>query len=366
MAFREKAGKFGMYILCAAGGAAALFLLLRYLLPAFAPFILSFILALILQKPVNFLEKKCRVPRAISSALLVLLLLGLICWGIAALLGALIRESAEFISELTSGSADYLAEISALADKIGGAVDRIIGDIFPAAEGGVDTAGMMRSLFLSALSTAATTVSRWVAHTVSTMPRALVFFIALVFSGIYFCADYPKIRAFVAEKLSGRLKKYSLHIRKEGIVAAASYAKSYFAIFLLTFAELLLGFVIIGQKYAPMLAFVIAIVDILPVLGVGTVLLPWTAGLLLAGNGAKALEIGIIYLVITVVRQIAEPRIVGSVTGLHPALTLMCMYSGLRLAGAAGMIVFPIAAALAVKLSQAFSREREAEKGEAT
>ena len=280
MAFREKAGKFGMYLLCAAGGAAALFLLLRYLLPAFAPFIFSFILALILQKPVNFLEKKCRVPRALSSALLMLLLLGLLCRGIAALLAVLIRESADFISELTSGDADYLAEISALADKIGGAVDRIIRDIFPAAEG-VDTAGMMRSLFLSALSAAATTVSRWVAHTVSAMPRALVFFIVLVFSGIYFCADYPKIRAFVAGKLSGRLKKYSLHIRKEGIVAAAGYAKSYFVIFLLTFAELLLGFVIIRQKYAPMLAFVIATVDILPVLGVGTVLLPWTAGLLL-------------------------------------------------------------------------------------
>lgn len=363
MAFREKAGKFGMYLLCAAGGAAALFLLLRYLLPAFAPFIFSFILALILQKPVNFLEKKCRVPRALSSALLMLLLLGLLCRGIAALLAVLIRESADFISELTSGDADYLAEISALADKIGGAVDRIIRDIFPTAEG-VDTAGMMRSLFLSALSAAATTVSRWVAHTVSAMPRALVFFIVLVFSGIYFCADYPKIRAFVAGKLSGRLKKYSLHIRKEGIVAAAGYAKSYFVIFLLTFAELLLGFVIIRQKYAPMLAFVIATVDILPVLGVGTVLLPWTAGLLLAGNGTKALEIAVIYLVITVVRQIAEPRIVGSVTGLHPVLTLMCMYSGLRLAGAAGMIVFPIAAALALKLSQAFSHDGGAKNGE--
>ena len=128
MAFREKAGKFGMYLLCAAGGAAALFLLLRYLLPAFAPFIFSFILALILQKPVNFLEKKCRVPRALSSALLMLLLLGLLCRGIAALLAVLIRESADFISELTSGDADYLAEISALADKIGGAVDRIIRD----------------------------------------------------------------------------------------------------------------------------------------------------------------------------------------------------------------------------------------------
>ena len=100
MAFREKAGKFGMYLLCAAGGAAALFLLLRYLLPAFAPFIFSFILALILQKPVNFLEKKCRVPRALSSALLMLLLLGLLCRGIAALLAVLIRESADVVSEL--------------------------------------------------------------------------------------------------------------------------------------------------------------------------------------------------------------------------------------------------------------------------
>ena len=113
-----------------------------------------------------------------------------------------------------------------------------------------------------------------------------------------------------------------------------------------------------------MLAFVIATVDILPVLGVGTVLLPWTAGLLLAGNGKKALEIAVIYLVITVVRQIAEPRIVGSVTGLHPVLTLMCMYSGLRLAGAAGMIVFPIAAALALKLSQVFSHDGGAKNGE--
>lgn len=152
----------------------------------------SFILALILQKPVNFLEKKCRVPRALSSALLMLLLLGLLCRGIAALLAVLIRESADFISELTSGDADYLAEISALADKIGGAVDRIIRDIFPAAEG-VDTAGMMRSLFLSALSAAATTVSRWVAHTVSAMPRALVFLLFL-YSPVYIFA--PIIRKY--------------------------------------------------------------------------------------------------------------------------------------------------------------------------
>lgn len=360
MSLREKAGKTGLVIVYIAAAGAAIFLILKYLLPAFAPFILSFFLAFLLQKPVGFLEKKLRVPRGLSSALLVLALLGLLCWGLATLFGALFRELAEFISGLTAGDAGYLSGLSALADKIGGFIDKVIGNIFPSAEGDVDTAGMMRSLLMSALSSVAATLSKWAAHIVSGAPKALVFFIVLVFSGIYFCADYPKIRAFASSKLSGKLKKYSLHIRKEGIVAAANYAKSYFAIFLMTFAELLLGFAVIRQKYALVLAFLIALVDIMPVLGVGTVLLPWTAGLLLIGNSMKAIQIGILYLVITVVRQIAEPRIVGSVTGLSPVVTLICMYSGLKLAGAAGMIFFPLAAALIIKLKQAFSHDTEA------
>lgn len=363
MAFREKAGKIAIYFIGAAALGAILLLFFRYLLPALAPFILSFIIALVLQKPVNFLEKKCRFPRALASVLLVLLLIGLLCFGVALLISALVRESAEFISELASGEAGYFADISALTDKIGDAVDRVIGNIFPAAEEELDTAGMMRSLLLSSVSAAATAVSRWLGHIVSAVPRAIVFFIALIFSGIYFCADYPKIRAFAESKLSGKLKKYSMHMRKEGIIAIVSCAKSYFAIFMMTFAELLLGFVIIGQKYAPMLAFIIAIVDILPVLGVGTVLLPWIGGLLIVGNTARALKIGAIYLVITIARQIAEPRIVGSATGLHPALTLICMYSGLRLVGVVGMIAFPLVAALIIRLWQAFSHENEAKNG---
>lgn len=354
MSFRDTAGKTGMKILYIAAGAAAVFVAVKFVIPAMLPFIISFILAMILQRPVNFCEKKLKIPRGVSSAFFVLGITAAVFAVLFAAFSSAVREAAEFISEAASGNSSFLSGFSALTDKIGAYGDRFIKQIFPEAGESINTADMLHSVFVSAVKKAAAFVSSVIAGTVSAMPRALIFFIALIFSGIYFCADYPKIRAFCASRLSGKMKKYSSYIKKEGLMAAAGCAKSYFLIFLLTFGELFLGFVLMRQKGAFLLALITALVDILPVLGTGTVLLPWAAALLIIGKGARALKLLILYAVITVIRQIAEPRIVGNVTGLHPALTLICMYSGLRLAGAAGMIFLPVTVAFALKITELF------------
>lgn len=116
--------------------------------------------------------------------------------------------------------------------------------------------------------------------------------------------------------------------------------------FLLTFGELFLGLLLLRERYAFLLAFLIALMDILPVLGVGTALLPWAIFRLLGGNTWGGVGLILLYAVITVVRQITEPHLVGKSIGLHPLVTLFAFFAGMKLFGFAGIFLGPIAALL--------------------
>ena len=109
----------------------------------------------------------------------------------------------------------------------------------------------------------------------------------------------------------------------------------------LTFIELFIGFSVIGVNYAFLAALGVALVDILPIFGAGTVLVPWGVVALLTGNRFTGLGLLVIWAVISVVRQFAEPRIVGKSLGVSPLLALLAMYGGFRLFGVSGMILSP-------------------------
>ena len=117
------------------------------------------------------------------------------------------------------------------------------------------------------------------------------------------------------------------------------YLRAYFFIFLLTFGELLLGFLLLRLNYAFWLAWVTALLDLLPVLGVGLVLLPFGIFELCTGQVLRGVGLLLLYAVITVVRQVVEPRWVGKSLGVHPLLLLFGIYAGLRIFGVAGLLV---------------------------
>jgi sporulation integral membrane protein YtvI len=123
--------------------------------------------------------------------------------------------------------------------------------------------------------------------------------------------------------------------------------RSYAILFLFTFSELLLGFVLLGEAYAFLLALVTALVDSLPVFGTGTVLLPLALYRFFTGDSHTATGFLILYAAVTVIRQILEPKILGKGVGMHPLLMLISMYAGLKLFGIFGMIVIPILAMIA-------------------
>ena len=111
---------------------------------------------------------------------------------------------------------------------------------------------------------------------------------------------------------------------------------------LITFVELSLGFLLIGQKNAILLGAIICVIDVLPVLGTGAVVIPWALISLFTGNIWKAIGLILIYIIITIVRNFLEPKVIGNQVGLHPLITLLSMFCGLKLLGIIGLFGFPL------------------------
>ena len=185
-------------------------------------------------------------------------------------------------------------------------------------------------------------VLKYAGSFVTSLPSALVFVIVTIVATYFMSTAFPIIKTFILKQCKPKTKDIILDIKFHFFNTVIKYLKSYFVLMMITFAELSVFFLIFGYKSAITLAFFISIVDILPILGVGTILIPWSIIELILGNPIQALIIIGIYLVITIVRQILEPKIIGDHVGLLPIVTLFCIYIGLQLFGVLGMFLLPI------------------------
>lgn len=177
---------------------------------------------------------------------------------------------------------------------------------------------------------------------ISSLPSALVFSIVTVVATFFTSATFPEIKKFIMLQFDSKRRELILDIKFYFVNTIVKYLKSYFILWMITFAELSVTFLIFGFQPAVTLAFVISLVDILPIFGVGTVLIPWFVVELIMGQPMRALIIIGIYLVITIVRQTLEPKVIGDHVGLPPIVTLFCIYIGLQLFGVVGMFLLPI------------------------
>lgn len=174
------------------------------------------------------------------------------------------------------------------------------------------------------------------------LPRFFISLFIFVFSSFYFAGDRDSLKSFALSLLSDSTHAKLSRIKKSFLESLKKYCKGYSILFLMTFSLLLLGLSILRVENAHLFALLIALVDILPVLGSGTVLLPWALFSLLIGKGKFALGLFVLYLVILVIRQFSEPKILGKSIGLHPILMLGIVIIGLNLFGIGGMILLPL------------------------
>ena len=182
------------------------------------------------------------------------------------------------------------------------------------------------------------------------LPSAALFLFTTLLAAYFTSAGRPSLRASLRRLMPGTWQERLGRVSGGLKTAFGGWLRAQGLLMLLTFGELALGFLLLRVEPALLLAGLTALVDALPVFGVGTVLLPWGAIALLLGDVRLGLGLLLLYGAVTLVRSLLEPRLVGKRVGLPPLAALACMYVGFRAFGVAGMVLAPLAGVLARQL----------------
>ena len=169
------------------------------------------------------------------------------------------------------------------------------------------------------------------------LPNVVIFTIIMLLATYSICSDRERMRKFFKNALPKSALRRFTYIKNDLLKACGGYLKAQGILMCVTFVVMLIGLTILGVDASTLMAFIIAVVDVIPVLGTGTVLLPWAVLSLISGKYFFALGLGIIYAVSFLIRRLAEPKIVSQQLGLHPLVTLISVYVGLRSIGVFGM-----------------------------
>jgi sporulation integral membrane protein YtvI len=276
---------------------------------------------------------------------LVLLGVGGIFGGLWALFSRLIQELEELLARLTQ---DGIPTIETLTERLPAWLASAIRAL-PFFGGGED--GSLLSRVMQMVSDALSArLPSLLGAVVGAMPQLLLSLIVALIAAVYFCLDLEKINAYLLSLLPTAWAKRLISFKQNLWRTAFSYLRSYLILMGITFALLLVGFLFIGVNYALLLAAIISVVDLFPVLGVGTVLIPWSVGCFLFGDIRGGIGLGVLYLICFILRQYLEPHLVGSSLGIHPLAALFFMYGGFQLGGVIGMLLAPLICILLLSL----------------
>ena len=316
---------------------------LKYVLPLLMPFAVAFLIAYVLRRPIRFLSRLLHVPKGLVAVLLVVLTYGLI--GLLLTLAG-IRLAATVTSLVTQIPALYNTYIlPALTDAFTWLEDlltRLDPSLLAALE---DLQAQLIDMLWQLVSGLSRLLLGGVSYATSlatSLPGLLISLLLMVISTFFIAIDYEKITRFFLGCLQGNTRKVIMQIKNYVVGTLFVCIRSYALIMCITFAELSVGLTIIGVERAMLVALLIAIFDILPVLGTGGIMIPWALLTLLGGDVPQGLKLLAVYVVITIIRNIIEPRIVGKQIGLHPVLTLISMFVGTHLFGVVGLFGLPI------------------------
>lgn len=319
---------------------ALIYLGLRYALRLVLPFFIGLIVALILKPAVNLISRAIRIPRKLT-ALILALLFYMVVGGLLVLMG--IKLVNYIRSIVINAPAIYAAYLQPSLAQLFEGLEDLSARFDPSLAAYVEKATESLTRSLSELATGLSSgVIRSVSNTVFTIPNILLTILLSIISTVYFAMDFELIGEYARRFLPERILLFLVQLRNILVRTVLKYIKSYLILLVITFIELTAGFLIMGIDYAVGLAALVAIIDILPVLGTGIVLIPWLLIDVILGNYGLAISLLVLYVVITVVRNILEPKIIGEQIGVHPLLTLLCMYVGLRLFGVVGIFALPL------------------------
>lgn len=338
-----------------AGIALLVWLILKYAVGAIMPFLLAAVIAAIISPAAEKLSKKTRIPRAFTSAALVILIFAAACALISFAVSRVAVEAGELIDRLAEDPEVISRVIDGLLGKINAEGSRL-GFLRKILESealtnlGVNVDGLIQGALSSLISSITASLPTAAMGIVSRIPSALFFGVVFLIAAFYFTTDRERIGAGLSSLLPLRWQEKLPALRERISKILTGYCKAYLLIMLITFAEMFIGLSILRVNYAFLLAAVIAVVDILPVLGTGTVLIPWAIFSFITSDIKLGIGLVVLYAAGLLIRQFVEPKIVGTTLGLHPLATLASVYISLELIGFIGILIGPMIALLIKEL----------------
>lgn len=306
------------------------------LLHFFMPFVVGWILALLANPLVRFLERRVKLVRRHGSMLIIIAALAIV---IGLFYGASLlvyREMGSFLADAPEIYQSVIAEIENALQN-----GRKLAEYFPqnlqppllAFSDNLD------GLFGKLVSRAAEPTVQIAGHVAKSIPNLLVNMVIIILSSYLFLADRESIMRWLKEHLPAFVFRYIEYMKRDAKGLIGGYFLAQFRIMCVVALILAAGFLVLGVRYGVLLAFLTAILDFLPIFGTGTVLFPWAVVKLFAGEYAYATGLILLYILTQVVRQIIQPKIVGESMGLPPLMTLFLLYLGFKLRGLTGMIL---------------------------
>jgi sporulation integral membrane protein YtvI len=306
------------------------------------PFILAFIFASMIEPLVKFIETKLKISRKIGSVFSILVVLGVILTFLGFIISRLVKEIINFSSSLNITADNISNFINNIIEK---ANDFFIGLPIEIADGInsmlTDITSKLGDL-LKPIVDLATGIATGTIQFAFTLPQVLIFIFVTIMATYFMSSDKNVIMYFLDAQIPSEWIKKVRAITHNVFIALFGWLKAQLILMLITFSEVLAGLLIIGIQNSLLIAIMIAVVDALPVLGAGTVLLPWAIINLLSGQTRMGLSLLLLYIIIIFVRQLIEPKIVGKQIGIHPLFTLFGMYLGLQFIGVLGMFLGPL------------------------
>lgn len=312
-----------------------IFLSFKFLFSSFLPFLIAFLIASSVQKPSVCISERIHLKQGLCAVLLSVLIFVL-------LISIMFFAGYSFVAkakDIFSNISDILVDVSKIFSDIQSKIFGLFKNFSPKIN--VKAENIVLGFFDDTATRITSVLSKLAEKIVKRTPSFLFSTIVTLVATCYISKDFNQLVRFYKNLFGDKIYNKTFRIKEIIKHSVVKFIKGYLILLLLTFVQLLIGFYLIGIEYAVVLAVLISIVDLLPVLGTGTILVPWGIANIILGD-SRGVWVIILYIIITVLRNFAEPKVIGKQIGINPLFTLIAMFLGLKLAGFLGLIIFPI------------------------
>lgn len=326
------------------------YFIVNYALGYIFPFVSAAVLAVMLQKPVRKICDKLHLKaHGAISTILVLLIVSVIVGLLAIILSELVKEIKGFLDFFFSRFNSVNDVIILLQEWINGIVIKLPKGMGEKATSYVSNA--FENISLEEMNIDMGMLSEPLSGAwdiVKGIPSFLLSIVITIISCVFMTSEYDFIRDMILDMLTPEKGRRLVRAKKTVMQGVGKLVKAYATIMVITFTEVFLGLNLMkalgvyGGGYIAIIAFITCIVDIIPVLGTGTILIPWAVFNMLTGDFGLGIGLVVLYAVITVLRQVLEPKLVANQAGLPSVVSIMAMFLGARLFGALGVILTPL------------------------